>query len=105
MNGAFKTVLTASALLALAACGGGGYVSAGAGEPVYYDGFYDGYYGPLYDGYWGDDDFFYHSGGRGRPFVRDEGHHFRHDAAGGFNAFHHAHMGPHTNHPHESAHR
>jgi hypothetical protein len=103
MKSPLKVALTVSALLGLSACGGG-YVSAGVGGPVYYDGYYDGYYGPLHDGYWGDDNFFYYSGGRGRPFVRDEGGHFRRDAAGGYNAFHQAHAGPHTNHPHEPAH-
>src|ERR1700722_688949 len=81
-----KLILGASALLALAGC-------ASAGGPVYYDGYYDGFYGPLYDGYWGDDNFFYYSGGVGRPFVRDEGNHFRHDAAPGINSFHYAAMG------------
>jgi hypothetical protein len=98
MNNTWKTVLAASALLTLAAC-------VSAGGPVYYDGYYDGYYGPLYDGYWGDDNFFYHSGGLGQPFVRDESNHFRHGATAGFNSFHQAHAGPHTGHPHESVHR
>jgi hypothetical protein len=98
MNKKFKVILGASALLALAAC-------ASVDGPVYYDGYYDGYYGPNYDGYWGDDNSFYYSGGGGQPFVRDEGNHFRRDAAPGFNSFHHAHMGPHTGHPHESIHR
>jgi hypothetical protein len=87
----------------MAACTG--YVTAGPDGPVYYDGYYDGYYGPLYDGYWGDDNYFYYSGGRGRPYVRDEGNHFRRDSAAGFNNFHHAHNGPHTGHPHEAMHR
>src|SRR5271156_6344221 len=103
MKSAYKIGLSAFALIALASCGGG-YVSASVGDPVYYDGFYDGYYGPLYDGYWGDDNFFYYSGGRGRPFARDEARHFRQDAAPGFNSFHHAHMGPHTGHVHEMGH-
>jgi hypothetical protein len=98
MSKKLKTVLGATALLALAAC-------ATADGPVYYDGYYDGYYGPTFDGYWGDDNFFYHSGGRGQPFVRDEGNHFRRTAAAGFNSFHTAHMGPHTGHPHESVRR
>jgi hypothetical protein len=97
MQNTLKAALAASALLALAGC-------VSPGGPVYYDGYYDGYYGPLYDGYWGDDNFFYYSGGPGRPFVRDEGHHFQRGAASGFNSFHQAHMGPHTGHPHESGH-
>jgi hypothetical protein len=98
MNNTLKTVLAASALLALAAC-------ASVNGPVYYDGYYDGYYGPLYDGYWGDDNFFYYSGGPGQPFVADRGNHFQRGAVAGFNSFHHAHMGPHIGHPHEIAHR
>jgi hypothetical protein len=98
MNNKLKTVLAASALLALAGC-------ATPGGPVYYDGYYDGYYGPMYDGYWGDDNFFYYSGGPGRPFARDEGHHFQRTAAAGFTSFHQTHMGPHTGHPHEAIHR
>ncbi len=102
MKNVSKLVASAFALFALAACGGG-YVSASAGGPLYYDGYYDGYYGPMHDGYWGDDNFFYYGGG-GRPYVRDEGAHFRRDAAPGFNSFHQAHMGPHTGHAHEPAH-
>ena len=98
MKSKLKMVLGASALLALAAC------ASGDGPAYYYDGYYDGYYGPMYDGYWGDDNFFYYSGGRGQPFVRDDGNHFRRDGAAGFNSFHNAHMGPHTGHPHESVH-
>jgi hypothetical protein len=98
MNNKMKIILVSSALLALGAC-------ASTDGPVYYDGYYDGSYGPLYDGYWGDDNFFYYSGGRGQPFVRDESNHFRHDPASGFSSFHNAHMGPHTGHPHESIHR
>ena len=98
MKNTLKTVLAASALLALAAC-------VSAGGPVYYDGYYDGYYGPLYDGYWGDDNFFYYSGGPGQPFVPDRGSHFQRGAAAGFNSFHQSHMGSHTGHPHEFGHR
>jgi hypothetical protein len=98
MRDTLKATLAASALLALAGC-------VSPGGPVYNDGYYDGYYGPLYDGYWGDDNFFYYSGGAGRPFVRDEGGHFRRGAASGFTSFHQAHMGPHTGHPHEPGHR
>jgi hypothetical protein len=98
MNRTLKIVLGASAVLALASC-------VSADGPVYYDGYYDGYYGPMYDGYWGDDNFFYHSGGIGQPYVRDEGSHFRRNTASGFNSFHQAHMGPHAGHAHESVRR
>ena len=79
-----------TALLAGCSAGYGydhGYVSASVGGPVYYDGYYDDYYGPFYDGYWGPDGFFYYSGGRDHPFLRDEGGHFRHEGAAGFHHF------------------
>ena len=48
-----------------------------------YDAWYDGYYGPIQDGYWDGDSFYYrdYEGGR---WLRDRGHHFRHDSAPGF---------------------
>lgn len=92
-------LILAGALLTLAGC------ASAPNGPVYYDGYYDGYYGPLYDGYWGDDGFFYYSGGPGRPFVPDRGNHFKRTAASGFTAFHQAHMGPHAGHPHEAIRR
>jgi hypothetical protein len=98
MSNKLKMILGISLLLALAGC-------VSADGAINYDGYYDGYYGPMYDGYWGDDNFFYHSGGLGQPFVRDEGSHFRHEAGAGFNSFHNAHVGPHTGHPHESVRR
>lgn len=101
MKRTLRAILVCSALFTVAACASAG----GPGAPIYYDGYYDGYYGPLYDGYWGDDNAFYYSGGAGRPFVRDEGNHFRRSAGPGFNSFHQAHMGPHTGHPHEATHR
>ena len=61
MKNQLKMILSASVLLALTAC-------ANVDWPVYYDGYYDSYYGPMYDGYWGDDNFFYYSGGQ--PFKR-----------------------------------
>ncbi len=98
MDSKLKMILGACVLLAVAGC-------VSADGPVYYDGYYDGYYGPMYDGYWGDDNFFYYSGGRGQPFVRDGGNHFRRAAAGGFNSFQNAHRGPHPGHPHEAGRR
>lgn len=68
----------------LSGCASGGY-----GERVTavgYDGFYDDYYGPFNDGYWDHDAFFF-SDGRG-GWRRDDGHHFRHDAAPGYHRFH-----------------
>ena len=82
----------AAALIGVSGCvaeGHGTYYSGGA--TIGYDGYggyYDDYYGPVYDGYWGPDNYFYYSAGAGRPFLRDEGHHFRHDAHEGFHEFH-----------------
>jgi hypothetical protein len=56
-----------------------GYGGHGRG----YDAWYDGAYGPFYDGYWQGDAYWY-SPGRGRPYVRDDGRHFRHDRGDGF---------------------
>jgi len=53
-----------------------------------YDAYYDDAYGPFYDGYWGDDGAFYYRDGRGRPFLRDGGGHFRHGPTGGFHGVH-----------------
>jgi hypothetical protein len=98
MNSAFKSILAAAALLSIAGC-------VSAGGPVYYNGYYDGYYGPLYDGYWGDDNIFYHAGGRGQPFIPDQGNHFQRSAAPGLSSFHNAHTGPHAGHPHDPSNR
>ncbi|HEX4507886.1 MAG TPA: hypothetical protein VH722_19320 [Alphaproteobacteria bacterium] len=56
----------------------------GAPTPIAYDSYYDDYYGPYYGGYWGGDGFFYYSDGPGRPYHRDDFHHFRHDETTGF---------------------
>ena len=79
------------AALVLAACATafGGYTPLG----VDYDGFYDGYYGPVADGYWGDDGVFRFRDSLGHAFSRDEGQHFRHDAAPNFQHFHGHHAG------------
>src|SRR5579883_3241527 len=90
----FLSATVATALLAGCADTEGGYYHASGGvSAVGYDGFYDDYYGPFYDGYWAPDGFFYYSLGARRPFLRDEGHHFRHEAGDGFHAIHgHQHM-------------
>jgi hypothetical protein len=59
-----------------------------ASAAVGYDAFYDDFYGPFYDGYWGPGDVFFYSEAAGRPFHRDDAHHFRHDTASGFHAVH-----------------
>lgn len=57
-----------------------------------YDGYYDGYYGPYSTGYWGIDGFFYYSD-RGQ-YVRDDGHHYRHQQFNGGRRF----QGEHRHH-------
>jgi hypothetical protein len=76
-----KRVLLAACLgLAASACAEGYYGPSayGGGRLAYYD----DYYGPYYDGYWAHDGYYYYSLGRDRPFVRDEGRHFRRDHGG-----------------------
>jgi len=93
MKSTVLKVAIASMAIALSSCtslpgaAGSGFASPG------YDAYYDDAYGPLYDGYWGDDDSFYFRGGAERPFIRDGGGHFRHQAASGF---HGVHAGGHT---------
>ena len=53
-----------------------GVNAVNVGGGAVYDGYYDGYYGPFYDGYWANDGAYYYSGAEGRPFVRDDSHHF-----------------------------
>lgn len=82
-------LLALTASLALSACAGSmGYGPYFGGDRAYYD----DYYGPFYNGYWGSDGAFYYSDGRGRPFVRDESNHFRHNMPGG--GFHGVHTHP-----------
>jgi hypothetical protein len=74
-----KALLAVTAALALSACAEDmGYGPYFGGDTAYYD----DYYGPFYNGYWGAGDVFYYSTGRGRPYFRDEGRHFRHDRGG-----------------------
>lgn len=74
-----RALLVLVAALSVSACAEElGYGPTFASGLVYYDSFY----GPYYNGYWGRDGFFYYSPGRGRPFIRDEGHHFHRDNPG-----------------------
>lgn len=76
------TVALAASALALAACsdGGGYYTTAAIGNT-----YYDDFYGPFNAGYWGlDGAFYYRDGHRRARFLRDDGYHFRRDAADGF---------------------
>lgn len=75
-----RALLAAAAALTLSACAEDlGYGPSFGGDMVYYD----SYYGPFYNGYWGPDGVFWYSPGRGRPYVRDDSHHFRRDNPGG----------------------
>jgi hypothetical protein len=86
------TVLAVTLLASagLAACAGG-YGGGGAPDGYYdaagYNAYYDDSYGPFFDGYW-DGDTFLFSRARGRPFERDEAHHFQRSAANGFHGVH-----------------
>jgi len=46
--------------------------------------FYDDHYGPVYDGYWTAAGEYFFSTGPGRPYVRDDGHHFSRVMGAGF---------------------
>jgi hypothetical protein len=85
-----KSIIYGAALgvtaILIAGCADDGY--RGGGGISYYDGYYDGSYGPFYDGYWANDGYFYYSSAEGRPYVRDESHHFRHDRAKGYARVH-----------------
>lgn len=82
-NRAFLIATAATAIL-LSGCAYPAYRADVAYVPAYYDGFY----GPYWDGFWGVDGFFYFSDARGHRFRRDDGHHFRHNAAPGFAVAH-----------------
>jgi hypothetical protein len=89
------------ALAAVAMTGGCasdmGYGGVGGG----YDTWYDNYYGPYYGGYWEGDVFWYRPA-RGRPYVRDEARHFRHDRGPGFHGVRpHRHPGDRHDHGHD----
>lgn len=71
----------------LAGCASGGYGEHVTSVGVGYDGFYDDYYGPFNDGYWDRDGAFYYMDAGGIRH-RDEGGHFRREAAPGFHAVH-----------------
>jgi hypothetical protein len=70
--------MAVAAALALTGCADG-YGYGGDGGLAYYD----DYYGQFDDGYWRHDGFYYRNEA-GRPYVRDEGNHFRHGPAPGF---------------------
>ncbi len=49
-----------------------------------YAAYYDGFYGPIRNGYWASTNEYYYSTGEGRPFIRDDGGHFRPVMVAGF---------------------
>lgn len=76
--------ISIGAALGLNACVAydGGY---GRGYQAY-DVYYDNHYGPVRDGYWNDDGWFYYRDTRSREWRRDDGRHFRRDAADGYHS-------------------
>src|SRR5579872_526508 len=46
--------------------------------------YYDQFYGPVYAGYWGSDGLFHYQMTAGGPWLVDTSHHFRREAANGF---------------------
>ena len=46
--------------------------------------FYDDFHGPFYNGYWSAAGEYFFSTGPGRPYVRDDGHHFSRVMNAGF---------------------
>ena len=86
-----KVAFAAAAIAFTAGCATHGKSVALGVEAPYvgypYDGYYDGFYGPYLSGYWGADGFFYYGDGHGR-YHRDDGHHFSHEALGGFHGVH-----------------
>jgi hypothetical protein len=73
-----KPIFIASALmLSLSACAD---YQGGMGGRLAYNGYYDDTYGPIYDGYWGEGDTFYYRGSNSGAYLRDDGHHVRHEA-------------------------
>jgi hypothetical protein len=72
-------LIAAGCALALSACATGPGYGYGGGS-LAYNAYYDDAYGPYYDGYWGRDGGFWYSSGRGAPYLRDGGEHFRRSA-------------------------
>jgi hypothetical protein len=54
----------------------------------YANGYYDNFYGPFSNGYWGPDGVFYYQKYKDWDYLRDQGGHFRHEMASGYQAFH-----------------
>ena len=88
-----KTVTCIASIASIAAlltgCASGpGYMGHRPGMAVIgYDGWYDGRYGAIHDGYWRDGHFWWRDNDS-HPYQRDDGNHFRHDPADGFQHIH-----------------
>jgi len=75
------------ALVGLGGCTGYyGGAGVGYGYNAYDDLYYDNYYGPVSYGYWGNDGWYYYRDRVSRQYRRDDGRHFRRDAADGYHA-------------------
>ncbi len=75
------------AILGLSGCAGYyGGAGAGYGYNGYDDLYYDNYYGSVRDGYWNNDGWYYYRDRATRQYRRDDGRHFRRDAADGYHS-------------------
>lgn len=61
-----------------------GGAGVGYGYNDYDDLYYDNYYGPVSEGYWDSDGWYYYRDRTTRRYRRDDGRHFRRDAANGY---------------------
>jgi len=80
------TVAAVAVGILAAGCASTGSYGGGASVATGYDGYYDDFYGPFDNGYWAPDGFFHFAIVGHRGFRRDDGHHFRHEAANGFHS-------------------
>lgn len=75
------------AVLGLSGCTGYyGGAGVGYGYNDYDDLYYDNYYGPVSEGYWNTDGWYYYRDRTSRQYRRDDGRHFRRDAADGYHS-------------------
>ena len=80
----FAAVLAAATLSACTGYYGGAGVGYGYND--YDDLYYDNYYGPVHEGYWNADGWYYYRDRATRQYRRDDGRHFRRDAANGYHS-------------------
>lgn len=94
--------LALGAMISLGGCTGYyGGAGVGYGYNSYDDLYYDNYYGPVRDGYWSQDGWYYYRDRTTRQYRRDDGRHFRRDAADGY---HSARMHRGRDHDHDRNH-